>query len=66
MAIRRVLSEKSWIEFDVAAGNGPSFSLKGFRTLTKWFFCTAVTQFQFTPEEVKAGLVTCKSATEII
>lgn len=56
---RRLLSESAWVEGEFAVGNGPTFSLKGFRTLTKRvFFNTAVT-LQATPVGVRPGHVSC-------
>lgn len=56
-SVRRILSDKAWIECDIGAGNGPSFSLKGFRTLSKRLFGTSVVLFQYTPNALEAGLV---------
>ncbi|XP_069690191.1 dnaJ homolog subfamily C member 11 isoform X2 [Periplaneta americana] len=58
VSVRRLLSEKGWVELDVGAGNGPTFSIKGFRTLTKRTFSNMATIFQFTPHGIRPGLVT--------
>lgn len=57
IAARRLISSKGWVELDVGAGNGPIVSLKGFRTLTNRLFCDGTTVLQFTPGEVKTGLM---------
>jgi DnaJ family protein C protein 11 len=58
VSVRRLLSEKGWLELDIGAGNGPSFSLKGFRTLSKRTFSNMATTFQITPHGIRPGLVT--------
>ncbi|GLH14443.1 DnaJ homolog shv [Gryllus bimaculatus] len=58
VSLRRLLSEKGWIEFDLGAGNGPVFSVKGFRTLTKRMFINMSTVFQFTSHGIRPSLVT--------
>lgn len=58
VSLRRLLSEKGWVEFDVGAGNGPVFSLKGFRTLTKRMFVNMSMVFQFTSHGIRPSLVT--------
>ncbi|XP_011333880.1 dnaJ homolog subfamily C member 11 isoform X2 [Ooceraea biroi] len=57
VSMKRLISSKGWFEVEVGAGNGPTFSLKGFRTLTKRLFCDGATILQFTPRGVKAGYV---------
>jgi DnaJ family protein C protein 11 len=60
VSLRRLLSEKGWLEVDLGAGNGPTFTLKGFRTLTKRTFSNMATAFHFTPHGVRPDLVTSK------
>ncbi|XP_075212774.1 dnaJ homolog subfamily C member 11 [Lycorma delicatula] len=53
---RRVLSEKSWIEFDLSAGNGPLISFKCFHNLTRTIFGTFIPHIHFTNKGVQSGL----------
>ncbi|KYN27745.1 PREDICTED: dnaJ homolog subfamily C member 11 isoform X1 [Trachymyrmex cornetzi] len=57
VSAKRLVSSKGWVEVEVGAGNGPTFSLKAFRTLTKRLFCDGATILQFTSHGVKAGYV---------
>ncbi|XP_011685885.1 PREDICTED: dnaJ homolog subfamily C member 11 [Wasmannia auropunctata] len=57
VSAKRLISSKGWVEVEVGAGNGPTFSLKAFRTLTKRLFCDGATILQFTSHGVKAGYV---------
>ncbi|XP_065163838.1 dnaJ homolog subfamily C member 11 [Atheta coriaria] len=54
---RHIYSHKSWIETEFAAGNGPVFSLKAFRTLSKRFFWNGGTMLQLAPQGFRGGLV---------
>ncbi|KDR18967.1 dnaJ homolog subfamily C member 11 isoform X2 [Zootermopsis nevadensis] len=58
VSVRRLLSEKGWLELDIGAGNGPTFSVKGFRTLSKRTFSNMATTFQITPHGIRPGLIT--------
>ncbi|PNF16476.1 DnaJ subfamily C member 11 [Cryptotermes secundus] len=58
VSLRRLLSEKGWLEVDLGAGNGPTFTLKGFRTLTKRTFSNMATVFHFTPHGIRPDIVT--------
>ncbi|XP_012226149.1 dnaJ homolog subfamily C member 11 isoform X1 [Linepithema humile] len=57
VSAKRLISSKGWVEVEVGAGNGPTFSLKGFRTLTKRLFCDGAIILQFTSHAVKAGYI---------
>ncbi|XP_028049704.1 dnaJ homolog subfamily C member 11 isoform X2 [Monomorium pharaonis] len=57
ISAKRLISSKGWVEVEVGAGNGPTFSFKAFRTLTKRLFCDGAAILQFTPHGVKAGYV---------
>ncbi|XP_074109454.1 dnaJ homolog subfamily C member 11 [Cotesia typhae] len=57
VAARRTLSSKSWMEFDVGAGNGPVATVKFYRSLTRRLFCTGATILQFKQDEIRSGLV---------
>ncbi|XP_032684915.1 dnaJ homolog subfamily C member 11 isoform X2 [Odontomachus brunneus] len=57
ISAKRLISSKGWVEAEIGAGNGPTFSLKGFRTLTKRLFCDAATIVQFTSHGIKTGCV---------
>ncbi|EFN68171.1 DnaJ-like protein subfamily C member 11 [Camponotus floridanus] len=57
ISAKRLISSRGWVEVEMGAGNGPTFSLKGFRTLTKRLFCDGATMLQFTSHGVKAGYV---------
>ncbi|XP_047351105.1 dnaJ homolog subfamily C member 11 [Vespa velutina] len=57
VSAKKLVSSKGWLELDVGAGNGPTISLKGFRTLTKRLFCDCETILQFTAHGVRPGLV---------
>lgn len=56
VGIRRILSEKSWIELDLSAGSGPLITFKGFRNLTSRIFGTFVPYLQFTNEGIRPGM----------
>lgn len=64
VSARRLVSSKGWVELDVGAGNGPTISFKGFRTLTRRLFCDGATILQFTARGIRPGLVgsTCSDA----
>ena len=57
VSARRLVSSKGWVELDVGAGNGPTISFKGFRTLTRRLFCDGATILQFTARGIRPGLV---------
>lgn len=57
VSARRLVSSKGWLELDIGAGNGPTVSLKGFRTLTRRLFCDGATILQFTARGIRPGLV---------
>ncbi|GLV37777.1 uncharacterized protein CBL_06521 [Carabus blaptoides fortunei] len=54
---RRLFSHKGWIETEVGAGNGPTLSVKGFRTLSKRFFWNGGTILQFAPTGIRPGIM---------
>lgn len=60
VALKRVLSARSWLEMDIGIGEGPSYSLKGYRTLTNKVFCTGSAILQFTAEGAKNAYVGSK------
>lgn len=66
ISAKRLISSKGWIEAEIGAGNGPTFSLKGFRTLTKRLFCDAATIVQFTSHGIKTGCVGSTFICEIV
>ncbi|KAK2725482.1 hypothetical protein QYM36_000092 [Artemia franciscana] len=39
-SLRRILSPKSWVEYEVGAGNGLSFTARAYRSLSQRVFCT--------------------------
>ncbi|XP_012270711.1 dnaJ homolog subfamily C member 11 [Orussus abietinus] len=51
LSARRLISSKGSIEFDVGVGNGPTFSVKGFRTITKNLFCNGAVVLHFKNED---------------
>lgn len=53
---RHLYSHKAWTEVEVAAGNGPALSFKGFRTLSKRFFWNGGAMFHLTPDSIRPGL----------
>ncbi|XP_076237100.1 dnaJ homolog subfamily C member 11 [Calliopsis andreniformis] len=57
VSARRLVSSKGWVEVDVGVGNGPTVSLKGFRTLTRRLFCDGATILQFTARGIRPGFV---------
>ncbi|KAK6620360.1 hypothetical protein RUM44_006761 [Polyplax serrata] len=61
VALRKIVSDKSWVECGIGAGDGATFSIKGFRTLTKRLFGTAIMLFQYSPSGIRPGLVTSLS-----
>ena len=60
VAAKRLISPKGWVEADIGVGNGPTLSLKGFRTLTRRIFCTGDILIGFTSDLAKFGLAGCK------
>lgn len=60
MGWRKLFSHRGWIETEIGAGNGPSLSLKGFRTLSKRFFWNGGTVLQFTPDGIRPGIMSSK------
>ncbi|XP_014218733.1 dnaJ homolog subfamily C member 11 isoform X2 [Copidosoma floridanum] len=56
-SVRRLVSQKGWFEVEVGAGNGPTFSLRGYRTLTKRIFFNGGAVVQFSPNEIRPGFV---------
>jgi DnaJ family protein C protein 11 len=64
VSVRRLLSDKGWMELGVGAGNGPTFAIKGFRTLTKRTFSNVATVLQFTPHGIRPDLVTSECHAE--
>jgi DnaJ family protein C protein 11 len=61
LAWRRLLGPRGWIETEFAAGNGPSLSLRAFRTVTKHVFSNATLTLQATPKGIAPGLNTSKN-----
>ncbi|CAH1775530.1 unnamed protein product [Owenia fusiformis] len=57
-SFRRMTSHNGWGEVEVAAGNGASFSMRGFRTLWSRGYGTMAGTFQFTPHGIRPGLTT--------
>lgn len=57
LSLRRLVSQKGWFEVEVGAGNGPTFSLKGHRTLTRRIFFNGGTVISFMPNEIRPGFV---------
>ncbi|XP_053988957.1 dnaJ homolog subfamily C member 11 isoform X1 [Hylaeus volcanicus] len=57
VSARRLVSSKGWMELDVGAGNGPTVSVKGFRTLTRRLFCDGAMILQFTSREIRPGII---------
>lgn len=55
-SLRRIVSAKSWAEFEVGAGNGLVCTLRGYRTLSKRSFGNVAGTFQFTPLGVRPGV----------
>jgi DnaJ family protein C protein 11 len=58
VSVRHLLSDKGWMELGFGAGNGPTFTFKGFRTLTKRMFSNVATILHFTPHGIRPDLVT--------
>ncbi|XP_025829928.1 dnaJ homolog subfamily C member 11 [Agrilus planipennis] len=57
LSCRHIFSHRSWGEMEIGAGNGPSVSLKAFRTLSKRFFWNGGTVLQFTPQGIRPGFI---------
>lgn len=53
---RRLLGPRGWVESEFAAGNGPSLSLRAFRTISKHVFGTAGLTFQATNKGIVPAL----------
>lgn len=64
VSVRHLLSDKGWMELAFGAGNGPTFTLKGFRTLTKRTFSNVATILHFTPHGIRSDLVTSECHAE--
>lgn len=58
---RKLFSHKGWIETEIGAGNGPTLSVKGFRTLSKRFFWNGGTILQFAPTGIRPAIMSSKS-----
>ncbi|KAJ8871014.1 hypothetical protein PR048_027317 [Dryococelus australis] len=57
-SVRRLLSEKGWVEMDMSVGSGPALGFKCFRTLSRRTFVNASTILQFSALGVRPGLTT--------
>uniref|UniRef100_T1IL79 J domain-containing protein n=1 Tax=Strigamia maritima TaxID=126957 RepID=T1IL79_STRMM len=55
-SVRRILSTKSWAEFELGAGNGLTCTARAYRTLSKRCFGNVAGTFQFTPLGLRPGL----------
>ena len=64
VSVRHLLSDKGWMELGFGAGNGPMFTVKGFRTLTKRTFSNVATILHFTPHGIRPDLVTSECHAE--
>ena len=60
LAVRRLVSSRGWFEVEVGAGSGPTLAFRGYRSLTKRIFFNGGSVVQFTPNEIKPGLVGSK------
>ena len=58
VSMRRLLSDRGWVEADCGVGNGPVFSIKGFRTFTKRTFGNATTSLHCTSVGIQPGFMT--------
>ncbi|GFT79687.1 dnaJ homolog subfamily C member 11 [Nephila pilipes] len=52
---KKVISEKTWLETGIGAGNGLVLNLKAFRTISKYCFGTIQTTFHFMGSGVSPG-----------
>nr|CAG4643816.1 EOG090X03AJ [Lepidurus arcticus] len=57
VALRRVISEKGWVECEVGAGSGLNLTAKGFRTLSKRTFLNISGVLTNTPRGIRPGFV---------
>ncbi|CAG2105090.1 unnamed protein product, partial [Medioppia subpectinata] len=55
-SLRRVISAKTWAEVELAAGQGPVITLKGFRNFTKKMHSNCNVMLHFSPVGVRPGL----------
>lgn len=56
VSLRHIVSAKTWVELQLAAGQGPVMALKGFRTLSKSCFMTANTMLHFSPAGIRPAV----------
>ncbi len=55
-SLRHVISAKTWTEVELAAGQGPVITLKGFRTVSKKLHANCHALFHFSPIGIRPGL----------
>lgn len=65
LSLRRIISDKTWMELQFTIGQGPLITLKGFRTVSKRSFCTANTFVHFGQGGMKPGIEIGKLSTSI-
>lgn len=56
VTLRRIISDKTWMELQIAVGQGPLITVKGFRTISKRGFCTANTFLHFGRGGINPGI----------
>ncbi|KAK7082714.1 DnaJ (Hsp40), subfamily C, member 11 [Halocaridina rubra] len=56
-SVRRITSEKGWGEVEIGAGNGLTFTTKGFRNFSRGVFGNASLMSHFTANGVRLGTV---------
>lgn len=55
-SLRHVISAKTWTEVELAVGQGPVITLKGFRNITKRLHSNAQILLHFSPLGIRPGL----------
>ena len=60
VSAKRTISSKSWMEFDIGAGDGPRVSVSGHRALTERLFCNGSVLVKFGAHEARPGLLGSK------
>ena len=54
-SLRHVISAKTWAEVEIAAGQGPVITLKGFRNITRRLHSNAQVLLHFSPLGIRPG-----------
>ena len=65
-SLRHVISAKTWTEVELAAGQGPVITLKGFRNITKRLHSNCHILLHFSPIGIRPGLQFGSISSEVL